>query len=153
MTIVSNPPGALVWLNDQEIGRTPVTKEFIWYGDYQVELRKEGYDALLTHQMVKAPWWQWVPFDFFAEFLPATDRQHYSFTMRKTNPNVDPQGMETRGEGLSEKLQSGMNYREKPPTTRKSKATTKESTRPTTKGSTNPTTEPGKEPGAEPTGF
>ena len=32
MTIHSNPEGALVYLNDQELGRTPLTRDFpaIW---------------------------------------------------------------------------------------------------------------------------
>jgi hypothetical protein len=141
MTIDSSPPGALVWLNDQEIGRTPVTKSFIWYGNYQVELRKEGFEKVKTHQHVSAPWWQWVPFDFFAEFFPVTDRQKFSFSMKPMDSTVDPKVMEVRGEVMGERLQSGLNYREKPPTTRKSKASTRETTRPTT------------QPGAEPTGF
>src|SRR5258706_9997592 len=46
MTIKSDPPGALVYLNDREIGRTPVTRDFTWYGDYQVEIRKDGYESV-----------------------------------------------------------------------------------------------------------
>ncbi len=70
MTIEWNPPGALVYLNDQEIGRTPITTDFIWYGNYQVEVRKDGFETLKTHQQVNAPWWQLVPIDLFAEFFP-----------------------------------------------------------------------------------
>src|SRR5262245_4912187 len=78
LTVNSNPPGALVYLNGTEIGRTPVTREFTWYGTYGVELRKDGYDTLKTHGDVIAPWWQWVPFDFFAELLPFRphDKRH-----------------------------------------------------------------------------
>ncbi|MGZ3388170.1 MAG: PEGA domain-containing protein, partial [Isosphaeraceae bacterium] len=39
MTIQSDPPGALVYMNDQELGRTPLTKDFTWYGDYDVQVR------------------------------------------------------------------------------------------------------------------
>ncbi|HWB52725.1 MAG TPA: PEGA domain-containing protein [Tepidisphaeraceae bacterium] len=30
MVMTSNPPGALVYLNGQEIGRTPLKHEFLW---------------------------------------------------------------------------------------------------------------------------
>ncbi len=32
ITITSDPPGALVWLNDREIGRTPLDVNFVYYG-------------------------------------------------------------------------------------------------------------------------
>jgi len=69
MTITTEPPNALVYLNDQEIGRTKVTTDFLWYGDYDVVIRKEGFQTLSTNWPVKAPWYQYVPFDFFAEAL------------------------------------------------------------------------------------
>jgi len=73
LKITTEPQGALVWLNDREIGRTPVTVPFEWYGDYDVIIRKEGSETLKTHQRVKAPWYEYPPFDLFAEvFWPAT---------------------------------------------------------------------------------
>src|SRR5437016_3013952 len=63
LTVQTNPPGALVYLNDQEFGRTPVTRDFLWYGNYDVEVRKEGYRTIKTHQWLVAPAYQWVPFD------------------------------------------------------------------------------------------
>jgi hypothetical protein len=85
MTIKSDPPGALVYLNDQEVGRTPLKRDFTWYGDYDVQIRKEGYETLKMHQPVIAPWYEWVPFDLFAEMLPmrATDNHDLFF---KLNP-------------------------------------------------------------------
>ncbi len=67
--ITTEPPNARVFLNDQEIGRSEVTTDFLWYGDYGVTIRKEGYETLQTNWTVKAPWYQWVPFDFFSEVL------------------------------------------------------------------------------------
>ncbi|MFB3120043.1 MAG: PEGA domain-containing protein [Stenotrophomonas maltophilia] len=40
--ITSEPPGALVWLNDREIGRTPVDVDFEFYGRYDVRLHLPG---------------------------------------------------------------------------------------------------------------
>ncbi len=69
LTITTEPPNALVYLNDQEVGRSAVTTDFIWYGDYDVLIRKKGYDTLKTHWDIKPPWYQVVPIDFFAEVL------------------------------------------------------------------------------------
>jgi hypothetical protein len=79
LTITSDPPGALIQLNGQEFGRTPVTREFTWYGAYDVAVRLDGWQTIQTTDWVVAPWWQWPPFDLPAELLPVTDRQalHY----------------------------------------------------------------------------
>src|SRR5438477_10191182 len=83
LTIRSDPPGALVFLNGVEVGRTPVTRDFTWYGTYDVALRKEGYDTVKAHSKVIAPWWQWVPIDFFAEVAPVRlkDQQTLTYTL------------------------------------------------------------------------
>jgi hypothetical protein len=67
--ITTEPPNALVFLNDQEIGRSEVSTDFLWYGDYDVIIRKEGRQTLHTNWVIKPPWYQIVPIDFFAEVL------------------------------------------------------------------------------------
>lgn len=69
ITITTDPPGAMVFLNDQEIGRSEVTTDFLWYGDYGVTLRKKGYETQRTHWKIDPPWYQYIPVDFFAEVL------------------------------------------------------------------------------------
>lgn len=69
LTITTDPPQARVFLNDQEIGRSEVSTDFLWYGDYDVIIRKEGYQTLQTNWTIKPPWYQWIPFDFFTEVL------------------------------------------------------------------------------------
>jgi hypothetical protein len=69
MTITTEPPQALVFLNDEEVGRSEVSTDFLWYGDYDVVIRMEGYKTLKTHWRIDAPWYQIIPFDFFAEVL------------------------------------------------------------------------------------
>ena len=107
LTVTSNPPGALVYLNGTEVGRTPLTRDFTWYGTYDVTLRKEGYETLKTEGKVIAPWWQWVPFDLFAELLPLHDRQALSYAMHPyAQATVDPQQMLRRAEGMEGQLES-----------------------------------------------
>jgi len=69
LTINTEPQGAIVVLNDEEIGTSPVTVSFQWYGDYNVTIRKEGFETLKTHRKLKGPWYDDFPFDFFAQIL------------------------------------------------------------------------------------
>src|SRR5688572_11144592 len=116
LTVTSEPPGALVQLNGQEFGRTPVTRDFTWYGTYDVALRMEGYQTRKTTGKVIAPWWQWVPIDLLAELLPLTDRRQLHYTMKPTTQETaDPEQMLERAEGLRNELQSTSNTRQ--PTT------------------------------------
>lgn len=69
LTINTEPPGAVVVLNDQEIGVSPVTVPFNWYGDYWVRASREGYETLDTHRRLKAPIYDHPPLDLFTEVL------------------------------------------------------------------------------------
>ena len=69
LTIKTEPQEALVVLNDEEIGTSPVTVSFEWYGDYNVRISKEGFETLKTHRKLEAPWYDDSPFDFFAQIL------------------------------------------------------------------------------------
>jgi len=109
LEVRSDPPGALVYLNDQEIGRTPLSKHFLWYGTYDVQVRKDGYATLKTKSPVIAPWWQWIPFDFVAELLPAKFRDSHtvSYCLKPlSQAQIDPQAITKRAEDLREDLES-----------------------------------------------
>ncbi len=67
--ITTRPSGALVTINDEERGVSPVKVDFLWYGDYDIIIRKPGYKTLKTHYQINAPWYEWPPFDLFAEAL------------------------------------------------------------------------------------
>lgn len=72
LKIQSTPSGALVAVNDEEVGMTPVKFAFLWYGDYDIILRKPGYQTLKTHCTIKRPWYEVPPIDFVAETLVPT---------------------------------------------------------------------------------
>ena len=105
--ITTEPPNARVFLNDQEIGRSEVTTDFLWYGDYDVTIRKDGYETLHTNWTIKAPWYQWVPFDFFSEVLwPGqlhdTHARHFALEPAKTPSQEElvDRAVETRERAL-----------------------------------------------------
>lgn len=67
--IRSNPPGAVVYVDKYEIGRTPVSHDFTYYGTREIRLVKDGYQTLTVQQPIPAPWYQVPPLDFVAENL------------------------------------------------------------------------------------
>ena len=81
ITIVTEPPGALVALNDEEIGTSPVTVGFEWYGDYSVRISKDGYQTLSTHQKLKRPLKDVFPFDLLADMF-TTKIDEYTWTFK-----------------------------------------------------------------------
>lgn len=85
MTIRSNPPGATVYVDQQQIGTTPVSHEFIYYGTRDIRLVADGYETLHILQPIKAPWYQWPgPLEFISENLvpwEVRDEQLFSYVM------------------------------------------------------------------------
>lgn len=79
LTITSEPSGALVYIADTEVGRTPLTIPYTYTGDLDVVLSLEGYQTLNTHANIKPAWYQIVPMDFFATLSPKTYRDHRYF--------------------------------------------------------------------------
>lgn len=83
LTINTQPQGALISLNDEEIGTSPVTVAFEWYGDYRVRATKEGYEILNTHRNLKPPAHDGFPMDFFAGVLyPGQITDEYEWTFQ-----------------------------------------------------------------------
>lgn len=77
--IRTEPPGALAIVNDEEVGVTPVTFSFLWYGDYELVFRKPGYETLKTSYRIDAPWYQYPGVDLVAEtMLPMMIRDEHA---------------------------------------------------------------------------
>ena len=75
MIVRTNPPGALVYIDDHEVGLSPVAVSPIYYGSRKIRLVKDGCETLTLIQSVSAPWYEIPPLDFFAENLvPGTIR-------------------------------------------------------------------------------
>jgi len=85
--ITSEPEGALVWLNDREVGRTPCSIEFTHYGRYDVRLRRDGFEPISGFGDADEPAWDFVGADLIAEVIPAklTSRVKWHFTMIPTD--------------------------------------------------------------------
>lgn len=105
LTVTSEPAGALVYLNGREAGRTPFTTDFTYYGNYDVQIRRDGSEPLVTSKQITAPWWQWFPLDFFAELAPwkPVDKQAMHFELEPRQP-VDAQALIDRAEELDQQM-------------------------------------------------
>jgi hypothetical protein len=105
LTINTQPQGALIVLNDEEIGVSPVTTSFEWYGDYWVRISKDGYETLDTHRNLKGPWYDQFPFDFFAMLNPKRTVDSYEWTF-ELKPQLQPTSEELiqRAEEIKKQL-------------------------------------------------
>ena len=90
LTVSTHPEGGLVYFNGQEAGRSSMTHTFIWYGDYDITIRKEGYQTLRRRESVSPPIYQIVPLDLIAELIPYRFHDDRYFTFELT-PEVLPQ--------------------------------------------------------------
>jgi hypothetical protein len=72
ISITSEPAGALVWLNDVEVGRTPTEVDFTYFGVYDVRLDLAGHEPIITQRDAKAPAHEYPGLDLFAEMYPGT---------------------------------------------------------------------------------
>ena len=81
--ITSEPSGALVHLNDEEVGRTPLTVPFTFYGTYDVRLEKDGYHPLWTEHEADAPWWETPGPDLIAEAVGGESELSWHFELEK----------------------------------------------------------------------
>lgn len=86
ISITSEPPGALVYLNDVELGRTPVDADFTFFGTYDVRLNLDGYEPLVTKKDAVAPFYEYPGPDLIAEAMPFNIHTHlkWHFTLEPT---------------------------------------------------------------------
>ena len=69
MTIRTNPPGAVAFVDDQRIGVTPVSTPFTYYATRKIQLFKDGFEPLTVKQRFSVPWYEYPPLDFIVENL------------------------------------------------------------------------------------
>jgi hypothetical protein len=92
MTIRTDPPGALVEVDGQRLGPSPVSTDFTYYGTREITLSAPGFETISFRQPVPAPWYQVFPFEFFADnLLPfrVTNRHEFMYRLRPRDPQLD----------------------------------------------------------------
>lgn len=109
VTIRSNPPGALVEVDGERLGFTPVSFDFDYYATREITLSKVGYETLTVKQPFKAPWYQIPPLDAVSDnLLPyrVTNRHDFAYTLTRQRVESTPQLIE-RASNIRSRVQSG----------------------------------------------
>lgn len=107
MTIVSNPPGAMVMLEGEEVGYTPMSLDFTYYGTRELTLIKDGYKTLTVMQKVPAPWYQRGPMEFVTDNFALTkinNRHEFTYSL-EPHEATSTQDLLQRASGLKSKAQ------------------------------------------------
>lgn len=79
IVVTSDPPGATVWLNDVEIGRTPTEASFKFYGTYDLQLRLDGYQPVHEGRTAHAPLHEQPGLDLIAAAWPWRPRHEVTW--------------------------------------------------------------------------
>ena len=87
LMVRSNPPGAMVYVDNQPIGTTPCATDFTYYGTREIRLIKPGFETLTVKQPIPAPWYEIPPLDFVSENVFPQKIQDY----RTVSFNLVPQ--------------------------------------------------------------
>lgn len=80
IAISTNPSGADVYLNGEHVGVSPVSARFNWYGTYEVQLKKQGFNTLNIAQEIERPKDDYFPRDIFAEIFSSEKLRRYSYS-------------------------------------------------------------------------
>ena len=101
--------GALVYVDDNEVGLTPVAISPIYYGNRKIRLVKDGYETQEFIQSVPPPWYEIPPLDFFSEnVVPGKIRDVRTYDYQLYPQTVVPQeDLLTKAEGLRRGTQTG----------------------------------------------
>lgn len=91
ISITSSPEGALVWVNDREVGRTPVNIEFLYYGEYDLRVEKDGQEPIMTTRWATSSTVDMPVIDLIAEASSDNDivvRWHFELEERNDDPDL-----------------------------------------------------------------
>jgi hypothetical protein len=73
LTVRTFPAGAQVFVDNQEIGTTPCSASFVYYGTREIKVMKDGYRTETLFQKFNPPWYQIPPLDFVTENLVSSE--------------------------------------------------------------------------------
>ena len=115
LTFRTNPAGAMVYVDKQPIGLTPVSTNFTYYGTRSIEIVKDGYRTEKFLRKIHPPWYEIPPLDFVSEtLLPFETRDERIIDVQMSiEPVVPNEALLASGEQL--RLQAGQGIAVTPP--------------------------------------
>ncbi len=110
MTVRTNPPGAMVSVDNQVIGTTPAATPFVYYGTREIRVEKDGYRSEVLKTQVRPPWYQYPGIDFVAETLwPWEIRDERVVDVELVPLTLEPAGdVVNRADQLRQQSRSGV---------------------------------------------
>jgi len=80
-----------------------------YYGTREVTLIKDGFETQTYPAVLKTPWYQWIPLDFFSDNLmpyQVTNRHRFTYQMQPKDPIRDSdQNLLQRGDAFRSESQ------------------------------------------------
>ncbi len=86
VTVISDPPGALLFVDGDEIGQTPVSFDYTYYGTREFKLVKDGYRTVTELRELRTPWYQVPPLDFVTDNFALTKINDYRTLQFRLEP-------------------------------------------------------------------
>ena len=91
LTVRTNPPGAMVSIDNQIIGLSPASSSFVYYAARDVRVEQEGFETQTIRHRMDPPWYQLPPLDFITETLwPGEIRDERVVDIQLTPKVVEP---------------------------------------------------------------
>lgn len=88
MTVRTNPPGAVVYVDREEIGVSPASYHFTYYGTSEFRVVKDGYQTKTVTHKIKKPVYQWFGVELLAELAPFHIEDWRELTIQLERPEV-----------------------------------------------------------------
>jgi hypothetical protein len=109
LTVRPNPPGAQVFVDNQEIGTTPCSASFVYYGTRSITIMKDGYRTEKILQKINPPWYELPPLDFVSEnFVPREQRDERIVDVQLVPEEFVPQEkLLSRAQNLRDSARTG----------------------------------------------
>lgn len=117
MTVRTSPPGAMVYVDRQYIGLSPVSTNYTYYGTRNFEIVRDGYRTEKFLRKFNPPWYAIPPLDFVTETLwPYETRDERIIDVQLSPEQAVPNdALIASGEQL--RLQAGQGIAVSPPPT------------------------------------
>ena len=110
MTVRTNPPGALISVDNQIIGTSPAATSFTYYGTREIRIERDGYRTETIRRKLNPPWYEYPPLDFITETLwPFEVRDERVIDVELVPKHIDPlETVVSRADQLRMQSQQGV---------------------------------------------
>ena len=117
MTVRTSPPGAMVYVDRQYIGLSPVSTNYTYYGTREIETVRDGYRTDKFLRKFNPPWYEIPPLDFVTETLWPYEVRDERIIDVQMSPELSVPNDALIASGEQLRLQAGQGIAVSPPPT------------------------------------